>query len=91
MGLARRGADGLRVIAVVLLPPHKGLHILRADDLHLVPERFELAHPPEGACAGFDDDGAGIDLSENLEQLAAHHPTLEDRPTIAVHAMQVSG
>ena len=26
-------ADRFRIIAVVLLPPHKGLHILQADQL----------------------------------------------------------
>jgi len=45
MWLARRRADRLGVIAIVLLTTHERLHILWADDLHLVAERFKLAGP----------------------------------------------
>ena len=66
MRLARSRADGLRVVAVVLLSPHKGLHILRTDQLDLMPERLKLASPIECARAGFEDDRAPIDLGDHF-------------------------
>ncbi len=74
--LARCRADRFSVVAVVLLTPHEGLHILRADNLHLMPKSFELTRPIEGARTGFDDHSARIDLREDCEKLIAHHPAL---------------
>ena len=74
--LACGGADRLSVVAVVLLPPHKGLNILRADDLHPVAKCLKLTSPAERAGAGFDHDRAALDLRDNVEKLIAHHPPL---------------
>ena len=43
--LTRDREDRFRVVAVVLLPPHKGLHILRTDQPDLMPKRLKLARP----------------------------------------------
>jgi hypothetical protein len=43
LGLARGRTDRLGVIAVVLLSADKWLHILRADDLHLMTQFLALA------------------------------------------------
>jgi hypothetical protein len=87
--LARRRANRLSVIAVVLLPAHERLHILGANDLHLMPKRFELTRPVECSRAGFDDHCAWIDLRQNREKLIAHHPALHDDAAIAVDAMEL--
>jgi len=60
--LACGGADRFSVVAVVLLPAHKGLNILRADDLHPVAKCLKLTSPAERARAGFDHDRAALDL-----------------------------
>jgi hypothetical protein len=85
--LARCRANRLSVVAVVLLTPHEGLHILRAYDLHLMPKRFELARPVECSRAGFNDNGAAFDLRhripdvvrEQIIKLALDEPTLSPR------------
>ena len=43
LGLARGRTDRLGVIAVVLLSADEWLHILRADDLHLMTQFLALA------------------------------------------------
>ncbi len=87
--LTRGRADRLGVVAVVLLSTHERLHVLRADDLHLVPERLELALPIKCARAGFYDDHASVDLREDREELIARHPALQNNPAVAVHAMEL--
>ena len=64
-GLARGRADRLGVVAVVLLSADEWLHILRAYDLHLMPQRFELTRPIKCARAGFEDDCARINLCKD--------------------------
>jgi hypothetical protein len=85
----RKDPDRRGVVAVVLLSAHERLHVLRADDLHPVPERLELALPVECARAGFDDDRASVDLREDREELVAHHPALQDDAAVAVHAVEL--
>ena len=87
--LACRGADRFRVIAVVLLPPHERLDILRADQLDLMPERLELARPIECARAGFDDHRARSDLRHGRQKLIPHHPALQDDAAVAVDAVEL--
>ena len=89
MRLARSSADGYRVVAVVLLSPHKGLHILRTDQLDLMPERFELASPIECAGASFEDDRARINLGDRFRKLVAHHSALQHDATVPVDAMKL--
>jgi Homeodomain-like domain len=87
--LARCRANRLSVVAVVLLTPHEGLHILRAYDLHLMPKRFELARPVECSRAGFNDNGAAFDLRRHRDKLIAHHSALQDNAAIAVDAVEL--
>jgi hypothetical protein len=87
--LPRCRADRLGVIAAVLLPAHKRLHVSRADDLRLMPKCFELTCPIECSHAGFNDDGAAFDLRQRHEKLIAHHPALQDDATIPVDAMEL--
>jgi hypothetical protein len=47
------------------LPAHEWLHVLRADQLYLMSERFELAHPVEGSRASLEDDRARINLRKD--------------------------
>jgi hypothetical protein len=54
MQFAYRQADRFGVIVVVLLPADEVLYILRADDLHLVPDLFKLPGPAKGASACLD-------------------------------------
>jgi hypothetical protein len=58
------------------LPADKWLDVLRADDLHLMTESFELALPVEGASARFEDNRAAIDLGNDREKLIAHDSAL---------------
>lgn len=87
--LPRGGANRFGVIAVVLLASDEWLHILRADDLHLMAERLELSRPAEGAGAGFNHNGAAINLCDDDKQLIAHDPAFENDTAIAVHAMEL--
>ncbi len=90
LGLARGRTDRLGVIAVVLLSADEWLHILRADDLHLMTQFLALARPIEGARTGFDDHCARIDLCEGCEKLITHHPALQDDVAAAIDAMTVA-
>ena len=68
----RTRINGVRVrVAVVFPPPHKGLHILRAYNLHLMPKRFKLARSVECPRAGFYDNGAAFDLGQRCDELTA--------------------
>src|ERR1700730_8707660 len=87
MQLARGRADRFGIVAVVLLPTHERLDVLRADDLHLMSERFELALPVEGAGARFDSNGATADLCQNVAQLIAHHASLQHYSSLPVYAV----
>ena len=87
--LSSSGADRLGVVAVVLLPTHERLHILRADDLHVMPERLELPSPVECACAGLKHNCALVDLRSHFKKLIAHHFALQNDATVAVHAMEL--
>jgi len=89
MRLAHRGADCLSVVSVVLLSPHERLHILRAYDLHRMPEFLELPRPAERAGAGFDRDGAWLDAAKYTEELIAHHSSFEDRAASSIGSMQL--
>jgi hypothetical protein len=89
MRLTRCRADGFRVIAVVLLPPHEGLHILGADQLDLMSKRFEFAGPIECARAGFNHDRAAIDPSYDREKLIPHHAALQNNAAIPIDAMKL--
>src|ERR1700759_3952106 len=68
VGMPCRGAYRLGVVAVVLLPAHEGLHILRADDFYLMAERLELPCPAEGSGAGLNHNRASINLRDNLQK-----------------------
>lgn len=81
-------ADRFRIVAVVLLPPHKGLHILRADQLDLMPQRLELPRPVERARARFQDNRAAIDPGYHRKKFIAHHPAFQNDTTVAINAMK---
>lgn len=87
--LPRGDADGLSVVPVVLLPTHEGLHILRADNLHLMPEGFKLPLPIESPRTGFKNHRAWIDLGDDLDKLISHHPTLQDNTAVAIDAVKL--
>lgn len=87
MRLAGGRADRLRIVAIVLLPPHKGLHILRADYFDLMPKRFELPRPVERARARFQDDRTAIDPRHRRKKFVAHHPASQNDMTIATDEM----
>jgi hypothetical protein len=89
MRLTRGCADRLSVIAVVLLTAHKGLNILRTDDLDPLAKRLELPRPAEGSRTGFNNDGAGLNLSENFEKQIAHHPAFQHHTTTAIHTVKL--
>ena len=89
MRLTGCGADRFSVVAVILLPTHERLHILRADQLHFVSERFEFACPVECSRAGFEDDRAPINLREDLDELIAHHSALQHDVAAAVYAVEL--
>ena len=89
MRLTRCSADRFSVVAVVLLPTYERLHILRADQLHFVSERFEYARPVECSRAGFEDDRAPINLREDLDELIAHYSALQHDVAAAVHAVEL--
>lgn len=89
MRLTSRRADRFRVIAVVLLRANERFHILRANQLDLMPQRLELARPIECARASFDNDHAAIDLPDHSQQFVAHHAALENNPPIAVDAVKL--
>ena len=87
MGLACPCADRLGIIAIVLLATEERLHILWADDLHLMPKFLELTRPAERPGASFDNGRTPIDLSKNGEQLITHDPPLQDDTTAPIDAM----
>src|SRR6516225_2501270 len=76
--LPRGYADRVCVIAVILLPAHKRLYILGADNLDPMPERLKLTRPVERARAGLDDNGAWMNLRQHSKELITHHPTLQN-------------
>jgi hypothetical protein len=57
--LLHRPANGLGIVAVILLMLSKWLHVLRRDDPDRVSKRFELPLPVEGSRAGLDANGTG--------------------------------
>ena len=54
-----RHHDRLGVGGVVLLALHKGLHVLRCDEPHVMPERGHLPRPVVRARKGFEHHHAG--------------------------------
>src|SRR4029077_4219397 len=81
--------DRFSVIAIVLLPANKRLHIRWADDRHVVPERLKLTRPIKGAGAGLDDDRTPRNVANDAEQLLAKNSTLIDRPAAPVDPVQL--
>jgi len=65
------------------------VHVLRADQLYLMSERFELARPLEGSRASLEDDRAQINLRKDQKELVTHHSALQHRPAVAVHAVKL--
>lgn len=62
---------------------------MRAYDLHPVAELLELPLPVEGAGAGLDGDGAGLNPGDDVEQLVAHHAALQHQAPVAVDAVEL--
>ncbi len=60
LGLAARDDDRLGVSGIVLLTFDEGAHVLRCNQLHLVPERLHLARPVVRAAASLKKDQAGL-------------------------------
>ena len=89
MRLTRGRTDRLGVVAIILLPAHERLHVLRADDLHLMPEGLELACPIKDSRAGFDNHRTPVDLCKDLQKLITHDPALESNVAIAVDAVKL--
>jgi hypothetical protein len=89
VGLPGCGADRLSIIAVVLLSAHKRLHVLRADDFYLVPERFEFPCPVKRARACFHDNDTGRNPGHDIKQLIAHHAPFQNSATIPIDAVQL--
>jgi len=73
--LLYRSADCLSVVAIVLLPTHQGLHALWGHDPDRVTKLLELPLPIKRTGRGFDADEAGIQFTNDLEQLLPAHPT----------------
>lgn len=59
LGLAGCDQDRLGIGSIILLVLQKRAHMLRRDQLYLLPKRFHLSHPIMCATAGFEDDRAG--------------------------------
>jgi hypothetical protein len=66
-----RLADRLSVGRIVLLPPGVSLHVRGRHQLHLVPERAQLAGPEVCGCAGLHPDPAGRQSSEKSEHFGS--------------------
>jgi hypothetical protein len=75
--------------AIVLLPAHERLHILRTDDLDLMAERFELPRPAKRASASFDHDHASVNLCKDFEKLVTHDPALQNHIAALIDAVQL--
>ena len=69
-----RLADSFCIGGIIFLPLHKGLHILRRHQLHLVPQCSQLTRPVMGRGAGFHANKAGRQLLEQLQQLPTRQP-----------------
>jgi hypothetical protein len=66
--LAKRSANRLGVITVVLLVLDERLHVLRRNDLNLVSKRLEPALPKVRPGAGLDADSARLKRGYNLQE-----------------------
>ena len=62
MRLARRRANRFCIIAVILLPAHKWLYILRTNDFDRVAKFFEFSRPVKSSGTSLDNDGPSFDL-----------------------------
>jgi hypothetical protein len=89
MRLTRGHTDCLGVVAIILLSAYERLHVLWADDLHPMPERFKLARPVKGSRTCFDNHRTPVDLCQDLQKLIAHDPALENDAAIAVDAVEL--
>jgi len=66
--LAKRSADRLRVVPVILLPFYERFYVLRRNDLDLMAKRFEPTLPEECAGAGLDTDTAGRQRADDVQE-----------------------
>jgi hypothetical protein len=89
VGLTCGRTNGLGIITIVLLPSHERLHILRTDDLHLVPELLKFTSPVECSGTCLDNNRASLDLSDHFQKLIAHDPPFEYDPATAVHTVKL--
>jgi len=85
--------DGLtksfRIVAVILIPLHEGLYILRADDADAVSELLEGSGPVKGTRAGLDRDQAGFRIGHHAQQPFPANATLQCRLALGVDAVQL--
>lgn len=68
MRLAAGNADCFGIVAVIFLTASRErLDELRTDDFDRVAVISKFARPVKCACAGFDDDGAGVQSGKLYE------------------------
>lgn len=70
-GPTGRFADRLRVVEVVLVALHEGLHELRGNEFGGMSQCRQLTRDPVGTGAGFHHHRAGGDVRQVTEKLAA--------------------
>ncbi len=89
MGLAGCSTYCLGIIAIILLAANKWLHILWADELHLMPNSLKAPCPIKCTRASFDDNPARRDLCNNAHQLIPHDTSLQNSSAGGIHTVQL--
>jgi hypothetical protein len=80
-------ADRVSILLVVLVAPYVGLHVLRRQQLRLVPQCHQLARPVVRPAAGFQTDLGRRQLREKLQEVAPAQLLAQHRLFRSIHAM----
>src|SRR5271167_792340 len=83
-----RTGNGLRIVAIVLLPATEGLHVVTCDQMRLVSQRPDLTRPMMSASTRLHHHSAARNLRYYRQQLRSTYPPLQHRHTMCVHSMQ---
>jgi hypothetical protein len=81
--------EGLGIVGSIVVAFDRGLHKLRTDALHGVPQLRQLAGPRVGTAWGFSANEAGRQPSEKGQDRVPHAPLCEDDRAVDVHAVEL--
>ena len=87
---AHRFADRLRIVGVVLLRLHVGLHELRRDQPHRVTQPAQHPEPVVRSAAGFQPDQTGFNFRKKRSHLNSPQPLPQNHLACPVNSVHLA-